>query len=124
MNKMSNSNTLPLLYALTPIDQTEGLEEVRDKVFTVIEGVEYCNMKAVSYWDGKKFLCGETEKVTHYLRPLPEGSRVFQQGEVAVSEDELSNLIWEGVNMYGNAMYNIEERVKQFILTKLAQMGE
>lgn len=89
---MSNTNTPPPLYALTPIDQTEGLED--GKVYTI----ELDRNNAIRLMRGKDGWIdpsGDEIKFNepcNYLRPLPEGTQVLQPGEVAVSEEELKHL--------------------------------
>lgn len=86
---MSNTNTPPLLYALTPIDQTEGLEEGwylivwKENAYTLSRSAEFKD---------NRWLVHKSQRYTHYLRPLPEGTRVLKPGEVAVSEDFIQKI--------------------------------
>ena len=77
---MSNTNTPPPLYALTPIDQTEGLKDGK-YIFTDMFG-EIKNGVMIEFKNG---VWQSFTSYTHYLRPLPEGT-------VVVNEYLISNL--------------------------------
>lgn len=86
---MSNTKTPPRLYALTPIDQTEGLESG----YLQHTLTEFGDKGLAVYSKGKFYPLTERGDIhTHYLRPLPEGTQVLKPGEVAVSEEELKHL--------------------------------
>lgn len=98
------TNTPPL-YALTPIDQTEGLES---GWYTGInkEG----DMALMDFSFGEWFEQNRFKPVS-YLRPLPPGT-------VPVSEDELLELLDRARDMPEQAAAH---EINQFIQTKLAQ---
>lgn len=84
---MSNTNTPQPMYALTPIDQTEGLEDgkyIFTDMFSEIRNVVMIEFNNAAWQAFTSY--------THYLRPLPEGTRVLKLGEVAVSEDFIQKI--------------------------------
>lgn len=124
------SKHTPPLYALTPITETEGLEETYYRCIKhPFEAAVFALFK-----DGE-WLCNNHDPsvFTHYLRPLPEGT-------VAVSPANLEDFIeWladnyerEHKEIRSNLWfknedgleYTTKEVVAQFITNKLAQMGE
>lgn len=142
---MSNTNTPPRLYALTPIDQTEGLEDGK-YVFSDMFG-EIRNAVLIEFNNG---VWQSFTSYTHYLRPLPEGTRVLSEEELGELVEKrltemmksdpvklLSYMIVRAGIMMEEANAN-EMRLKNdfsakeqryqiealFTLTKLAQMGE
>lgn len=113
---MSNTNTPPPLYALTPITETDNLEDNKP----VYGMYQFANMRHLM-----------DSKATHYLRPLPEGTRVLKPGEVAVRsgytqiKNEDFYFLDEVVRWArGVGRNEAPEFIQQFIQTKLAQMGE
>lgn len=109
-----NSNTTPL-YALTPIDQTEDLEEGYHHTVGS-EYVAYLHKGNVP--DPYKTLHGwDTAGLKGYLRPLPEGT-------VAVPPD-----VYTTIRQALRCIAELSEEdgtrnVAKEALTKLAQMGE
>lgn len=107
-------NNTPPLYALTPITETEGLEDNKP----VYGLYEFANIQRL-----------RDSKATNYLRPLPEGT-------VAVTNAQLEKLIletWEQADRtadeyaqypYGRFNGYQQPDKEAFIQTKLAQMGE
>lgn len=134
---MSNTNTPPRLYALTPIDQTEGLES-REYIVVNKNGYPFLTKYKTTVPDGWVELDKPTN-FKHYLRPLPEGTRVLKPGEVTVSIDELKTLLRSAAHQgkeygiaamkewgggYENERPDPNQVADSIIQTKLAQMGE
>lgn len=101
------------LFILTPIDQTEGLEECR-----YIVKNDY-GMFEVSFDNKYQFNEEFTDcsDLTHYLRPLPEGT-------VAVPHDLLMEIKGTLTAIAGVSNCNGSRQLANGLLTKLAQMGK
>lgn len=98
----------PTLLAVTPINKTEGLPDGR---YTTVNpgGVPF--RPQVEFKNGQWPTLHEWE--VSYLRPLPEGA-------VPVIEVDIAEFLWP----YVLDAELCKEAAKQFIQTKLAQMGE
>lgn len=117
------------IYIETPIDQTEGLEDGR---YTVTNGVAFFDVQYDKHYGFHEEFT-DCSVLTHYLRPLPIGTRILQPGEVAVSEDTLSYESLQPIveriayeQMSGDQLGDIVKKMdllKQFIQTKLAHPG-
>ena len=123
------SKKTPTLYRLTNIDDVEGLEDGRYRLVG-----EYGESTTKYNFRKGKFLSKWVySEFTHYLRPLPPGM-------VAVSPTNLEDFIewlndnyerehkkgWSNlwIKNEDGLEYTTKEVVAQFIITKLAQMGE
>lgn len=98
--------TTPTLYALTDINDTEGLEE--DQYRFVDKYGRESDIK-YSFFEGK-WIAAKTisfYQYTHYLRPLPPGTRVLQTGEVAVSEEDIAAMAIEFHEWVGKKGYKL-----------------
>ncbi len=133
---MNNTNTPPL-YALTQIAETEGLETDWYQCYSPNEwGKVPVLLRYRPYNNTWIDDAGDAFHPISYLRPLPEGTRVLQPGEFAVTKQQLEDLIretWEqcdktaeeyGAYRYGRNGGYKEPDKETFITTKLAQMGE
>lgn len=123
------------MFIETPIADTEGLAD----------GWYYvCNpnkeiLPRMVQWYNKTWNNWNEMNLSFYLRPLPEGTRVLQPGEVAVSEEDIE-AIEEAVDYLDEVTvpdrYSNHQKLNQIgagsilheklrnILTKLAQMGK
>lgn len=122
---MGNTNTPPRLYALTPIDQAEGLE---DGYYRLVwsDGTQTGN--TYPFRSGEwKVAYAHLSQFTNYLRPLPAGM-------VAVSEDIMSYEALQPIveqiayqmlsgDQMGDLVAKMDILIK-FIQTKLAQQGK
>lgn len=104
------------LFALTPITDTEGLEDGQYRClnkYGIESDVKY------SFFEGKWFakVAIELYQLTHYLRPLPEGT-------VAVPHDLLMEIKGTLTAIAGVSSCNGSRQLANGLLTKLAQMGE
>lgn len=76
--------TTPPLFALTPITETQGLE---DDTYRLADKSGKGSMFEWPFKNGRWTDLPNNSRLTHYLRPLPPGTRVLQPGEVAVGDD-------------------------------------
>lgn len=112
-----STNHSPQLFALTPIEQTEGLE---DGIYTVIDKE---GNKKDYYYSNDYFINSEGDEGFHkhcgdgkfYLRPAPDGS-------ILLTETEIADLIYSASPLSVSPIKAIA-LAKQFIQTKLAQKG-
>lgn len=115
------------LYALTPITETEGLEDdfyVVVKTQHILSGEVFLVTRTVNFINGGWKPKHVPNSYTHYLNPLPPSTQVLEPGMVAVSE--------EAMNTVMNALKSIAalsedegaRSVAKTALTKLAQMGD
>ena len=72
------------IYIETPIDQTEGLPDGR---YIVCNDIGKFEVNYDSHFDFHEEFT-DCSGLTHYLRPLPAGTKLLQPGEVAVSDDD------------------------------------
>lgn len=115
------SKHTPPLYALVPITETEGLES-REYIVVNKNGFPFLTKYKTTDPDGWVEL-DKPSNFKHYLRPLPEGTKILKPGEVAVSEEELLKF-GNDILAYCSGFDAVPEIVTRFIQTKLAQMGE
>lgn len=124
---MSDTNTPPRLYALTPIDQTEGLEDGR---YIVTNGIGKFEVNYDSHYGFHEEFT-DCSGLEFYLRPLPPGTQTIEPGmvEKMLSYESLQPLVERiayeqmSADQLGDLVAKMD-LIKQFIQTKLAQMGE
>lgn len=106
----------PRKFIETLFTDTHGLP---DGKYTTLNPGGFPHRPAVEFRNGQWPTLHEWE--VSYLRPLPEGTRLLQPGEAAVSEIALRGFI----EKYEKAKHVFDKEILiEDFLTKLAQMGE
>ena len=101
------NNNLPQLFALTPIDQTEVLQE----------GWYFCTDNEVRLFQHGKWAHDFDSVNTHYLRPLPAGS-------VSINNDLFLEIKGTLMAIESASACNASKQLATELLTKLDQMGK